>query len=407
MGRQRAMRLVYIANARLPTEKAHGYQICKMCEAFARNGVEVLLFHPKRYQSHHSLLGRTVFDYYGIPPVFTVRTLPNWDVVTLNRVIPDWWFTPIFFAHAVLWGLYAALAARQEHADLYYTRDITIAYWLVKLGLPTIYEAHVVPKRGQRWLLRRIVRSMSLRLVVALSSSIKQGVLEMGVRVERVMVLPHAVDLLLFEDLPPKEVCRRRLGLPLDRPIIGYIGRFRASGMDKGIRELVQAMASVPPIDGREPLLLCVGGPMEAVPDYLEVARIFGVPQQRLQFVDRVPNPEAPLWMRACDVLVLPLSPVYVKRVGEMPLKLFEYMAAGVPIVATDLPSVREVLRHGQNACLVEPENPKALADTMAPLLADHFLRERISKQAWSEVAAYTWIHRASTILRAVGDLEI
>ncbi|MDT7949612.1 MAG: hypothetical protein RQ897_14845, partial [Thermoflexus sp.] len=93
-------RLVYLANARLPTEKAHGYQISKMCEAFALNGAEVMLLHPYRHQSDQRLVGRTVFDYYGIKPIFRVQTLKNLDIVMLNRFIPDRIFTPIFFAHA-------------------------------------------------------------------------------------------------------------------------------------------------------------------------------------------------------------------------------------------------------------------------------------------------------------------
>ncbi|HAG07515.1 MAG TPA: hypothetical protein DCL13_05000 [Peptococcaceae bacterium] len=80
----------------------------------------------------------------------------------------------------------------------------------------------------------------------------------------------------------------------------------------------------------------------------LEIASRAGVPEGRIRFVDRVPNTKVPLWLRASDILVLPLSPLYVTWVGEMPLKLFAYMATGVPIVTTNLPSLREVLRQGR-----------------------------------------------------------
>ena len=78
-------KVVYLANTRLPTEKAHGYQICKMCEALALNGLEVVLLHPKRRQEDPILQRSTVFEYYGISPVFTVRTLANWDVVPFSH----------------------------------------------------------------------------------------------------------------------------------------------------------------------------------------------------------------------------------------------------------------------------------------------------------------------------------
>ena len=338
-------RIVYLANARLPTEKAHGYQICKMCEAFVQNGVEVVLMHPERHQSDPRLREQSVFDYYGIQRRFEVRALRNWDVVRLNVVIPNRLFTPIFFAHALIWGLYAVLVARKERADCYYTRDSAIAYWLVRLGLPTVYEAHVVPRWGQYLLLKSIARSPAIRLVIVITSFIRERLLGMGFPPEKVMVLPDGVDLSLFENLPFKEECRQHLGLPKDRPIIGYIGRFRTLEMEKGIPQLIGAMALLPRIQGEEPLLLCVGGPMDAVPGYLELARQLGVPQERLRFVDRVPNTEVPYWIRACDVVTIPWPWTEFSAYFTSPLKLFEYMAAGVPIVASDLPSIREVLQ--------------------------------------------------------------
>ena len=393
------MRVVYIANVRLPTEKAHGYQICKMCEAFASLGMDIQLVHPYRV----NLLGdKSVFEYYGLRTSFEVRTLPNWDVVRLERLLPDRWFTGAFFLHALLWGWYAALKTSQEKADLYYTREPTIAYWLTRMGLPTVYEAHVVPKRAQRWLLKRAARRQALRLVVALTSFIREGLVRMGFPEEKVIVLPDGVDLALFENLPTKEECRRILGLPLERPIVGYIGRFRTMEKEKGIPELVEAMRYLPKIDGAEPLLLCVGGPMDAVPAYLERARQVGVPESRLKFVDRVPNRQVPLWMWACDVATIPWPWMEFSAYFTSPLKLFEYMAAEVPIVATDLPSLREVLQHGTNAWLVPPNDPKALAEGIRFLLANRALAARLAAQARADVAKYTWEQRARAILKAL-----
>ena len=391
--------LVYIANARLPTEKAHGYQICKMCEAFALQGVEVKLLHPYR---KNPLQGKTVFEYYGVRPVFNIHILPNCDIVRLNRWIPSRWFTPLFFLHALLWGRYAARKAAQEGADLYFTRDATIAYWLVRMGLPTVYEAHVVPKRAQRWFLKHLATCSQLRLVVVLTSFIRERFILMGFSPENVVVLPDGVDLSLFEELPTKEECRQALGLPLDRFIIGYIGRFRTMEMEKGIPELVEALKYLPVVNGKEPLLLCVGGPMDVVPAYLDLARRFSVPERRLRFVDRVPNIEVPCWIWACDVTVAPFPKTEHYAYFMSPLKLFEYMAAGVPIVATDLPSIREVLRHGENAWLVPLGAPKALAEGIRYLLANTEIAQKLAKQAREDVKQYTWKTRASKILSLV-----
>jgi glycosyltransferase involved in cell wall biosynthesis len=399
-------RIVYLANARLPTEKAQGYQIVKMCEALAQNGANLLLLHPFRYQRNPRLKKQNVFDYYGVPPVFEVRTLPNLDIILLERFFPRGIFTLLVFARALLWGLYAALVAGKEKADFYYTRNIEIAFWLVQVGLPTVYEAHVVPKRGRRWLLQRIARHPALRLVVVLTSFIGERLVGMGFPAQKVIVLPDGVDLSLFEGLPSKEECRRQLGLPSDRVIIGYIGRFRTMKMEKGIPELVQAMAHLPLLDGREPLLLCVGGPMEAVPTYLDLARRFAVSEHRLKFVDRVPNNEVPLWMRVCDVVTVPWPWTEFSAYFTSPLKLFEYMASGRPIVASDLPSLKEVLRDGENAVLVKPDDSKALAEGIQTILDDPTLASRLAVQARRDVTAYTWEQRAEKIMGFIGGTE-
>lgn len=398
-------RLIYIANARLPTEKAHGFQICKMCETFADNGMDVELWHPSRNQTLSEFRAKSVFDYYGIRRIFRVKTVPNVDVVRLQPFFPKSIFKYVFFLHALMWGLYVAIVARKEKADLYFTRDSQVAYWLVRLGLPTIYEAHLTPRRGQRWLLTAIANKPMLKLVVALANSIREEFFYLGFPHEKIIVQGHGVDLSLFRDLPPRRECRGRLGLPLERIIIGYIGRFEAAGQERGIPDLVQAMKYLPSFDGIEPLLLCLGGPMNPVPAYYDLARRMGIAEERLLIIDRVPNSEVPYWIRACDLLLLPLSQEIASSSGSSPLKLLEYMATGACIIASDLPSIREVLRHGESGWLVGAKSPttaldsEALAKAINYLMCDDGLRTRIASEARKTAASYALGARVSSIL--------
>jgi len=393
------VKLIYIANARLPTEKAHGYQIVKMCEAFSELGIEVFLLHPRRHQGDQMMRNRTVFEYYQLNHLFEMRILPNPDALLVERFLPRHSFVWFFFLHGLLWGLYAAFKARKEAADVYYTRDIAVAFWLTRLGLPTVFEGHSMPKRGQKWLLRRIVGHPQLRLIVLLTPFLKERYAEMGFDQERLAVFPDAVDLSLFHDLPDKAECRRRLNLSLAQPIIGYVGRFQTMGREKGIPQLIEAMANLPSIDGNVPLLLCVGGPMSVVKSYLEQADSAGIPRQVLKFVDRVPNRDVPLWLSAFDVAVMPFPETEHYKYSMSPLKLFEYMAAGVPIVASDLPSIREILQHDRNAWLVPPENPESLGQAILAMLRNPARAARIAKTAKEEVRQYTWRKRAQGIL--------
>ena len=138
---------------------------------------------------------------------------------------------------------------------------------------------------------------------------------------------------------------------------------------------------------------------MDAVPPYLDLARRHGVTEAKLRFVDRVSNNEVPLWIRAFDLAVAPFPNTEHYAYFMSPLKIFEYMAAAVPIVASDLPSIREILRHGENAWLVEPGSPSALAEGMRSLFCDRPLLGKIAKEAQHDAEKYTWKRRASAIL--------
>jgi len=81
------------------------------------------------------------------------------------------------------------------------------------------------------------------------------------------------------------------------------------------------------------------------------------------------------------------------------PLKLFEYMAAGVPIVASDLPSTREILTPEVNAVLVPPNNPQALAAGIQRVLEDRDLANRIAQNALEDVMQFSWKKRAEKII--------
>ena len=141
---------------------------------------------------------------------------------------------------------------------------------------------------------------------------------------------------------------------------------------------------------------------MGAVTSYLNRAESSGIPQEMLKFVDRVPNRDVPLWLGTLDIAVMPFPETEHYNYYMSPLKLFEYMAAGVPIVSSDLPAIREILRHDENAWLVSPGNPEALGQGMIELLRDRDLAARIARNAKQQVKKYTWKKRAAGILEGI-----
>lgn len=113
---------------------------------------------------------------------------------------------------------------------------------------------------------------------------------------------------------------------------------------------------------------------------------------------------EIPPFLKTADVLVLPNSAKKeVSVVSTSPMKLFEYMASGRPIVASDLPSIREILDES-SAVLSVPDDSESLAKSIRLVLEDEELGEALAKKALERVKEYSWDSRARSILDFISD---
>jgi glycosyltransferase involved in cell wall biosynthesis len=162
----------------------------------------------------------------------------------------------------------------------------------------------------------------------------------------------------------------------------------------KGAGVVLAALAALPGVRG-----LIVGGhPGESdlESNKREAARLSIA--DRVRFTGAVPPAEVAGLIAEADVLVLPNTSTHLSARYTSPLKLFEYLAAGKPIVASDLPSIREVLEDGRNALLTPPGDPAALAAALARVLADPVLAGRLARQAFDDATGYTWARRAERL---------
>src|SRR3989344_4995799 len=203
------MKIIYIANIRLPTEKAHGVQIMKTCEAFARLGHDVELVVTDR-KTH---ITNEPFSYYGVEENFRIKRLPVPDTVRYGRI--GFLFESWMFARA------AARYLRAQQFDYLYGRDESVLYLLSKKGLgPIVWETHTGAKNAHaRSLARKAER------IVAITKGLKDFYVALGVPPEKIIVAPDGVNLEDFAHPESREAARARLGLPRDAKIAMYIGR--------------------------------------------------------------------------------------------------------------------------------------------------------------------------------------
>ena len=376
--------LLYIANIRLPTEKAHGIQIMKTCEALAAQGVEVELLAPKR-RNH---LKDDAFDFYNVSKNFSLRKIWCLDFIFLPvfKRLTFWLETFTFYLSVKKYITPLQFhSGREDKFDAYYTRDLPIALWLSK-KVDIFYEIHTLPERP-RGKHKRAWKMAKGLLVI--SEGIREDLIKYGVNKDKILIAPDAVDLGQFSIEESKEQSRARLNLPKEKKIVLYAGHLYSW---KGADLLAQASKEL-----SEAEIYLVGGTKEDVENFKKKYNF-----ANLHITGWQPHNLIPYWLNSADVLVLPNSAKEkISSRYTSPMKLFEYMASGAPIVASDLSSVREVLN--ENNCFFTPsDNPELLAKKIKESLTDKSKSARIAEQALTDVANYSWENRAKKILEAL-----
>lgn len=383
------MRIAYIGHSRFPTEKAHGHQIAQVCDALTSLGHRVTLVIPTIRNPLKPDQSRT---YYGLRAEITVEVLSH----------PDPWTWSVFpgrFKHHVTLLLYRRALARflsNASFDLLYARSPLVLRPLLASGIPVVLELHELPRIGRASFVSHANRCA---VVVALTRALRDRLIALGVRSDRCIVEGDGVDLRLFRSLPQASEAKRRFNLPDGCSIIAYVGRLNTVDQAKGVDELLEALRGLLrdslPVHG-----FIVGGPKEDQEFYRKRSQALGIASQ-CTFAGPVPRTEVPAVLAACDVLAMPFPDTPHYRQNMSPLKMFEYMAAGKPIVTSDLPTVRDVLDE-RSAYFCVPGDARSLQEVLREVLEHPEEASARAKNALALSERYDWGKRMERILARV-----
>ncbi|MCL4813804.1 MAG: glycosyltransferase family 4 protein [Vicinamibacteraceae bacterium] len=384
------MRLLYLADIRFPLERANGIQTAETCAALAERGHAVTLL----VRDDTAVPRRDPWAFYGItpPPTLRVKRLTLVGSPTRRRV----GYVSRALARAVVQGAW----------DAVFTRDLGVAAYLLRLPRavrpPVVYESHG---------LADVVSAElgSLLATAPSASTAKQR--RLAGREELVWRRADGyvgITARLVADLESRYGVRANChvvadGVRLDprreyeyRPpsgntVVGYAGHLYPW---KGVDTLLRAVAMLP-----NARALIIGG-LPSEPDLARLQLLASTLAiaDRVTFTGLLPPREVVPALAAAHLVAIPNSRSRMSSDYTSPLKLFEALAAGRPIVASDLPAFREVLADGANALLVEPDAPEAWAAAIDRLAVDPVLADRLARRAFDDAARYTWAARAERL---------
>jgi glycosyltransferase involved in cell wall biosynthesis len=367
------------------------------CHALALRGHHVSL--AVRPDTHDPR--RDPFAFYGLQRIEALRV----ETVRLGG------------PHAARRAGYVAFAVARAmgrvRQDVIFTRDLGIASVLVRLPRlvrgPVVYEAHTIAAdeaaaRHEMLTGTPEASLAKLRRLAARDAGVWRRAdgyvtITHGLKAEMERRFGARANIAVVPDgAHPRPDGARPVAEGVDadsrhaRPFtIGYAGHLYPW---KGVDLIIDAVAAL-----RDTRGLIVGGhQQERDLDRVKALAVQRDCAARVTFTGLLPPAEVAARLRDADVLVLPNPASAVSNAFTSPLKLFEYMAAGRPIVASDLPSIREVLTHERNALLITPGDSRALTAAIQRLNDDRGLGRRLARQALIDVAEYTWAKRAARL---------
>ncbi|UVT14222.1 MAG: glycosyltransferase family 4 protein [Nitrospira sp.] len=289
------------------------------------------------------------------------------------RLIHLRFLRPLSYAlFSFIHGLMRALLARP---DVVYYRwmDSPHALVLAKLlGVPCVCEVNGEPvpewlddRTGVVHSLKRLSARLALRhcdRIVVLTEGLRSLLHERyDVPLERIALLPSGTDVQLF--VPRDAVAARlELGLSPSRPYVGFVGSFyRYQGLDA----LLSAMLVIKTVYPTAQLILVGDG--EAAEELKQQAARLNL-EDSIAWTGRIPYWEVPVWISAMSVCVAPFRG---DRGETSPVKIFDYLACGRPVVASAIPSVVSIFTTDSGVQLVPPDEARPLADAIIALLKD------------------------------------
>jgi glycosyltransferase involved in cell wall biosynthesis len=365
-------RIVYVHNITMPGPEANTVQVAKMCSAFAGLGHDVTLIalpdvndaaYPDRLLAH-----------YGAKHRFRVSALPT------------------FGGRPSVAALAGTLGARHRRPDILYTRTPHIGLAACMAGLPTLFEIHTdidAFSNLGRLCFQQLLRSRHLLGVVAISDPLAAHLRETNRDVPlRIIVAHDGAD----EPAAPVRATRTL------RFSAGYVGSLYEG---KGA-ELVIAIARM----CRWADFHIVGGSPNERLKLIATQR----PPPNVHFAGRIPHAEVEDTLAGFDALLAPYQERVLAADGRTntarwmsPLKVFEYMAVGRPIVASRIPAIEDLLRDGETALLRAPNAPEEWAEALRTLSTDRSLAVRLGEAARTRlVERHTWERRAASILDSI-----
>ena len=373
------MKIIYISDSIIPSRSANSIHVMKMCQALADNGYKVVLLAPDIEHKYEKSVD-DVYEYYRVKKNFEIKKL--W--------YPNIKGNFLFYTMAIIFYLFL-----NKNIDLVYGRFLHGCYAAMLLKKKVIFELHeniFKKKKHIIFIFKKLIKNTYLKKLIVISEALKNIYLKKKCLKSSIIQVAHDGS----DEVTDFDSRANILGIKNNLKI-GYVGHlYKGKGME--------VIASIADQLDNDIEIHIVGGLEKDIKLWKTK-----INHNNIFFYGYVPHWEVSSYINSFDVCLLPNQKIvhplgadnFEKDVNisdfTSPLKLFEYMAHKKPIIASDLPVIREVLNE-KNSILVECDNFELWKSSIQKL-RNLKNREVIAKQAFVDFHYYTWKNRVKSII--------
>lgn len=375
----------------VPSEKAHSFFVLKSCEAFASLGISVELVIPGYSKSDIN----NIYASYGIKNNFKIKKLGSMNFLNF-RILSE---KILYYLNTLSYSMKCFLYLRRilKKNNIIYSNNLFILFIMSYFNSNLFYEMHDYPENNILFYrhcfkkLRGIITQNTIKI-----KKIKE---DFNISDKKLLYAPNAVDIKKYFINETKEELRKKYNIPIHTKIISYIGKYKTMGMDKGVKDLVAVFSNI--INKKDVHLLIVGVNKIEYKEVVSLCRQNNLSADVYTIVKHVSQYDVVRYLKLSDIFIMnyPFNDHFAYYMS--PMKMFEYMASKNPIVATDLPSVREVLNRN-NSVFVNSDDRASLEEGIIRILNNPDLAKKLLENAYHDVKRYTWEIRAKRIINFI-----
>ncbi|MBC8145263.1 MAG: glycosyltransferase [bacterium] len=390
------MRLVYFAPSDIQVARVDRQCIVNFCDALNQLGVDVELVAIGIRLVEGERTAQHPLDLYRIREPFPVRIVP----VPVSQTSPDVWIGLNRFVVHTWRAIRETLSASNARPTVFYTKNYGPALALLALRtlrrrrLRVAFEPHLPPPTRLHAAILRACDNVFANTFQLAADLIAEHELDRS----RVTGTHQGVDLEMYDELRTDAgTARRALGLPVDKQLVVYTGK-----VVFGYREVEYILDAARTLrDRTNVLFVIVGGRVDHVERYREQITNEGL--TNVMFAGFVAPNEVQAYQFAADILLMYYPSGIAINKYRSPGKLFEYMAAGRPVISVDFAVLREVIGTDDPVAVMVPEDsPDALASAIGGLLDNPELRSSLAQRALVAVSRFSWRSRAQLIIDSI-----